>query len=310
MGKIDYGTSIGDHEGADPEASVNAKDTGDDRTRLETGEITPINRNQGMVSEVYFPNTLARCEVEVGKSRTDKDVAVGENDIMNGRNATDPVRSAGNVGSDTERSTKKPKAALELDVTGKTQDRNLDGNRKALTHRGGATAAEFDDVWLECPSGPEHELSLESPTVERDIGMVVATDLKPQFPKSTTGQINGQRIRPNSILHSDVPGCEPRMARDLDGTGRASLQDDRHPTDGVCGTNLQLDVAGREPGPESVMVEVNIGNTAASGPEHLLSPAEIPEQERKRRRPRGGKRSNLTGGQRRTYRKVREAEPE
>ena len=140
--------------------------------------------------------------------------------------------------------------------------------------------------------------------------MVVATDLKPQFPKSTTGQINGQRIRPNSIFHSNVPGCEPRTARDLDGTGRASLQDDRHPTDGVRGTKLQLDVAGREPGPESVMVEVNIGNTAASGPEHLLAPAEIPEQERKRRGPRGGKQSCLTGGQRRVHQKARKAEPE
>ena len=100
------------------------------------------------------------------------------------------------------------------------------------------------------------------------------------------------------------------MARDLDGTGRASLQDDRHPTDGVCGTKLQLDVAGREPGPESVMVEVNIGNTAASGPEHLLPSAEIPEQERKRRRPRGGKQSRLTGEQKRACQNERDTRPE
>jgi hypothetical protein len=53
------------------------------------------------------------------------------------------------------------------------------------------------------------------------------------------------------------------------------------------------------------MVEVSIGNTAASGPGHLLPFAEIPEQERKRRRPRGGKQHKMTHNQKEAYRRAK-----
>ena len=61
---------------------------------------------------------------------------------------------------------------------------------------------------------------------------------------------------------------------------------------------------------EPVEVEGDTGIAVAMGLEPQVHPSETPEHERQRRRPRGGKRLNLTGGQRRTYRKVREAEPE
>jgi hypothetical protein len=69
-------------------------------------------------------------------------------------------------------------------------------------------------------------------------------------------------------------------------------------TNGSIGTALRGVVTGSE--------EANIGRAAASGLEPQFPSAEIPEQERKRKRAKGGKQSKLTYDQRKAYRKARD----
>jgi hypothetical protein len=266
-----------------------------------SGVTTPIERNQEADNKVYDADMRAVSGTLEANDRGNEDVAFSANAITTDRNVPDSVHPVNNAGSDTERNTKKSKEALELDVKGKTSSlvRHVEG--KMPSHRGGAIAIELDYLQLEMQSGPGRELSFGLVTAVGDNESVVASGLRLQSHKSTTGLLNGQRI----------PGSEPGMVRDSNDAGRAFPQDEHILTNCVHSTELQLEVPRCEPGTDSGAAEENIENTAALGLE-LSQPysAEQMEPERKRRRPRGGKQKDLTGGQRRAYQKAREAEPE
>jgi len=73
---------------------------------------------------------------------------------------------------------------------------------------------------------------------------------------------------------------------------------------------VQYGLPGHEPETEPVEVEGDTETAAAMGLEPQVLPAETPEYERQRRRPRGGRQSSLTGDQKRAFRNVRDAKPE
>ena len=255
------------------------------------GESALIGRNREVDSKVNDTVMRAVSGTSEVDGRTTEKVSLIAKVTINDWKVPDSVHLMNTAGFDAEQSTKKSKEALELDVKGKFSRRELQIEGKMPVHRGGVMATELDYLQLEMQSVPGRELSLESVTAVEDIGTVVIPGVTPQFPTATTGLINGQRVRTNSILQPGVPGREPGMTRNAEITGVAPLLNDRSSIT------------------EPVEVEGDTGIAVAMGLEPQVHPSETPEHERQRRRPRGGKRLNLTGGQRRTYRKVREAEP-
>ncbi len=97
------------------------------------------------------------------------------------------------------------------------------------------------------------------------------------------------------------------MVRESNDAGRAFPQDEHILTNGVHSTELQLEAPRCEPGTESGAAEENIETVAALGLELPLSHlAETLEQDKKRRRPRGGRQQKMTSDQQKAHRKARD----
>jgi hypothetical protein len=272
---------------------------------VETRGTHPIERDQSVVSEEFYGvNIRTKCDTSVGNDRTAWDSAVGAKGIITDRDIPESVHPDGDVVSDVEWSTKRPKEALGLDVTGKTSSRVLYGEGKAPTHCGGAADAEVDDL-LRCSPSANFDAAT-SPSVH-----VVAT-----FNAGAAGF--DKALSPYGNVDGDDDGVtgrgwqtkHPKMALDSDVKSRVPIQGGENLIEEVGDTQVQHGSPGHEPVTEPLGGEGDTGTAAAMGMEPQVLPAETPEYERQRRRPRGGRQSSLTGVQKRAFRNARDAKPE
>jgi hypothetical protein len=118
--------------------------------------------------------------------------------------------------------------------------------------------------------------------------MTRESDVKERAPRQGGGEsvedIVGMQVQHGLLAHESV--TEPVEVEG--GPGMAGVQ---------------YGLPGHKPVTEPVEVEGDTGIAAAMGLESQVYPAEIPELERKGRRPRGGKRLNLTGDQKELIRR-------